>query len=133
MKTDREQQRENRLWNTRQLIRTCGGVNAAARILKRDNSYVTAIAGPNPTRSIGDKTASTIEAAFKLEPGALDKPAPKETKRGDPIIAQIVATLSNADAADREFVLAMSEWIVKRRLQAMPNNDPDTPINANDV
>jgi len=63
MKTDREQQRENRLWNTRQLIRTCGGVNAAARILKRDNSYVTAIAGPNPTRSIGDKTANTIEAA----------------------------------------------------------------------
>ena len=96
MKTDREQQRENRLWNTRQLIRTCGGVNAAARILKRDNSYVTAIAGPNPTRSIGDKTANTIEAAFKLEPGALDKP--KETKRGDPIILRFCA-----DAADRAF------------------------------
>ncbi len=132
MKKSRDQIRENRLWNMRQLVRSCGGVNAAARILKRDNSYVTAIAGPNPTRSIGDRAATTIETAFGLPSGALDFNPPEETKREDPLIAQICATLANAPDADKEFVLHMSEWIVKRRISSK-NGNGTVEISAADV
>lgn len=130
MKKDRDQIRENRLWNMRQIVRSCGGVNAAARILKRDNAYITAIAGPNPTRSIGDRITPVIEEAFGLQPGALDLPAPEETKRDDPLIGQICATLANASEADKEFVLHIAEWIVKRRL--IPPSGTG-PIPASDV
>lgn len=132
MKKDRDQIRENRLWNMRQLVRSSGGVNAAARIMKRDNSYITAIAGPNPTRSIGDRAAGTIEAAFGLASGALDFNPPEETKREDPLIAQICATLSNASDVDKEFVLHMSEWIVKRRITSKESTG-SAEISAADV
>lgn len=57
---------ENRLWNFRQLMRQMGGTNEIARRLGRKNSYITAIAGPNPTRAIGDKLAHTIESALGI-------------------------------------------------------------------
>ena len=73
MKTDREQQhktdcgtRANSSGRAAASMRRHGFLKARQQLCDRD-------AGPNPTRSIGDKTANTIEAAFKLEPGALDK------------------------------------------------------------
>ncbi|MFA7290929.1 MAG: hypothetical protein WC023_01650 [Rhodocyclaceae bacterium] len=104
----------NRLWNLRQLVRAAGGINAAAEVLQRHNSYITSIAGPNPSRNIGDKMAQTIETAFGLPPGSLDKEPPAQSRGDDPYLSAIAATLANVADADKEFVLAFSEWIAGR-------------------
>lgn len=70
--------RQNRLWQMRRLVKLAGGVNAAAEKLGRSPAYVTAIAGPNPQRNIGDKMAAVIEEAFGLQPGDLDQPPPEQ-------------------------------------------------------
>lgn len=62
---------EHRLWHMRQLVRSVGGTNEAARITGKRNSYITQIAGPKPTRQIGDKLAAQIELAFGLPSGSL--------------------------------------------------------------
>lgn len=107
---------EYRLWNFRQLVRNAGGTNGAAEILGVRPSYITAIAGPNPNRTIGDRMAAKIEATFGLEPGSLDQPPPVESKTEDPYLAEIVSTMANTTDEDKEFVLAMSHWIASRRV-----------------
>ena len=39
---------ENRLANFRQIIKSVGGTNEAARIMEKKNSYITQITGPEP-------------------------------------------------------------------------------------
>lgn len=107
----------NRLWNLRQLVRSCGGVNEAARIMGKKNSYITAISGPNPNRSIGNRMAAAIETAFTLQPGSLDAAPPKESRDTNRWLAQISSTLANASDNDKEFVLAMSQWLVGRTIK----------------
>lgn len=106
---------ENRLWNFRQLIKRLG-VNEVARQMGKKNSYITAIGGPNPVRNIGSRIAQQIESTFGLTPGALDQPPPEQAKSEDRLLAAIAEVLSNATDDDKEFVLAMSEWIVKRSI-----------------
>ena len=55
-----------RHWNFRQVVNSCGGVNEAARILKKTNSNVSQYYVTPPKRSIGDRFAAQIEAAFGL-------------------------------------------------------------------
>lgn len=105
---------ENRLWNFRQLVKAANGNNSAAEVLGVRSPYITQIAGPNPKRTIGDRMAARIESAFGLEPGALDMDPPPEANAQDPFIAEIVATLSHVDQADKEFVLGMTQWIARR-------------------
>lgn len=107
----------NRLWNFRQVVKAVGGVNEAARIMGKKNSYITAISGPNPNRSIGDRMCVTIENAFGLKPGSLDLPPPKEAGNDDAYLSSISATLANANQADKEFVLAFAEWLVGRSMK----------------
>lgn len=109
---------QNRLWNFRQLVRTCGGVNEAARILSKKNSYITAIAGLTPVRAIGDKVAAQIEAGFGLAPGALDAPPPHQSRVNDQYLAQISSTLANASDDDKAFVLHMAQWLAARSIKA---------------
>lgn len=109
---------ENRLWNFRQLVKAAKGNNAAAEILGVRGPYITQIAGPKPTRTIGDRMAARIESAFGLEPGALDMDPPAEANAQDPFIAEIVATLSHVDQADKEFVLGMTQWIARRSTES---------------
>lgn len=106
--------KENRLWNFRQIVKACGGTNAAASILGVRSSYMTQIVGPNPTRTIGDKMALKIEQKFGLPPDALDADVPKHAHGNDPFISEIIATLSHVSPADKEFVLGMSQWIARR-------------------
>lgn len=108
---------ENRRWHLRQIMRAVGGNNAVAALLNGvSTSYITIVAGPSPTRNIGDKTAAKIEAAFGLAPGALDLPPPKEPTGADPYISEISATLANVDDTDKEFVLAIAQWVAARAL-----------------
>lgn len=106
--------KEFRLWNLRQLVDAAGGVNAAARILGRHNSQVTDLCGPHPKRAIGDRVAAAIETAFKLQPGALDHPPPKETNNGNPIMSQIASTLAHMSDEEKDFVLAITKWLAHR-------------------
>lgn len=123
---------ENRLWHFRQIIETVGGVNEAARIMDKKNSYITAISGPNPNRSIGDRTAATIERAFGLAPGALDAPPPKETRNPDTYLARITSTLANASDTDKEFVLNVAQWIANRSMK-LPTTTTGIVITDKDI
>ena len=108
---------ENRRWHLRQIMRAVGGNNAVAALLNGvSTSYITIVAGPSPTRNIGDKVAAKIEAAFGLAPGALDLPPPEEPTGADPYISEISATLANVDDPDKEFVLAVAQWVASRAL-----------------
>ena len=54
----KEQIARNRYWNFRQLIKAAGGNNATARILGKNDSFVTAYGGKTPTRNIGDRAGA---------------------------------------------------------------------------
>lgn len=122
----------NRLWNFRQLIRSAGGTNEAARILGKKNSQVTAIGGPNPNRAIGNKIAAQIELAFGLHPGSLDAPPPKQAQTGDRYLSQLASTLANASDSDKEFVVAVADWIVSRSIKT-PQGLTGIEIKPSDV
>lgn len=128
-----EQIKRNRLWNFRQIIKTAGGTNEVARIMGKKNSYITAIAGPNPSRSIGNKMAQTIEQVFELGHGSLDLPPPKDAASEDEYIAHISATLANASETDKEFVLAVAQWIVGRSIKELPQDRSPLLLTAKDV
>lgn len=128
---DQNKVRENRLWNLRQIITAAGGTNEAARIMQKKNSYVTQIAGPNPQRNIGNRMPQSIEQAFGLAPGSLDADPPKQS-RGDDYLSRICATLANAPERDKEFVLAMSEWLAGRSMK-LPSTKTGIVIKADDL
>jgi len=109
----------NRLWNARQLVRNAGGTNAAGAILGVRGSYVTAICGPKPTRTIGDRMAQKIERCFGIPPGALDMEPPTQSRGNDLYLSEIAATLANSPDEDKEFVLAISQWISSRSTARM--------------
>ena len=119
-----------RHWNFRQVVNACGGVNEAARLLKKTNSNVSQYYVDPPKRSIGDKFAGQIEAAFGLPPGAIDKPIPPEAKAKDEYLAQISATLANASDDDKAFVLQMAQWLVLRSIKRTASG---VPVKAEDV
>jgi len=107
---------KNRYWNFRQLIKTVGGNNAAARLLEKTDSFVTSYASKAPTRNIGDQFAQQIERAFKLPPGSLDKDPPATTSVEDEYLSEIVATLANASNYTRQFILAASQFAVAHEI-----------------
>lgn len=119
-----------RHWNFRQVVNACGGVNEAARILKKTNSNVSQYYVMPPKRSIGDRFAAQIEAAFGLTPGAMDNPIPPEAKDKDEYLAQISTTLANASDDDKAFVLQMAQWLVMRSIKRTANG---VKIKADDV
>lgn len=44
------------------------------RLGYKNPSFLSQMAGPNPTREITEKTARKIEQTLRMEPGALDRP-----------------------------------------------------------
>ena len=101
MSTDETQR--NRLWNFRQIVDSVGGVNEAARIMGKHNSYITQLISDPPTRGIGRKWVGYIETAFNLKPGSIDQPPPKQAMNNDAYLSQICAVLANAPDEDKEF------------------------------
>jgi len=110
-----ERIQENRLWHFRQLVKLAGGNNAAADILGVLPPYVSQLVGTNKQRrNIGDRTAAKIERCFGLASGSLDADPPKQADNDDLYLREIVSTLANASDNDKEFVLAMAQWIASR-------------------
>lgn len=60
--------------NSRHLIDRLGGVSAFAEKLGKQQSQVSAFAGSNPTKGIGNTIARQIEDKLKLPPGWMDLP-----------------------------------------------------------
>lgn len=114
---------EYRLLNFRQIINSVGGTNEAARIMGKKNSYITQIAGPNPTRSIGNRMAATIEQSFKLTPGTLDLPPPQETKGDDKHMAELASVMVNTGTDDREIIIEIAKLFAKRALKTIKPAD----------
>jgi len=104
---------DNRLWHTRKLVQLVGGTNEAARRLGKKNAYITSIAGPNPTRTIGDKVAAQIEKSFNLAPGSLDRLPPSEAHGGDLLIREVAATLVHATERDKRAVLFLAQHLMQ--------------------
>jgi hypothetical protein len=61
----------NRLKNLRAQLDSLGYDHIANK-LHCSISYLSQIAGPNPTRPITEKTARKIEKALRLKPNSLD-------------------------------------------------------------
>lgn len=60
--------------NLRTLIEQWGGPTALAiRLGFTTGSYLAQLAGPNPTRVVGERAARSIEAQLRLTPGWLDR------------------------------------------------------------
>jgi len=113
---------QNRLWNFRQIVNSVGGTNEAARIMGKKNSYITQIAGPNPSRSIGNRMVATIEKSFALDPGALDLAPPIEARGEDKHMAELSSVLANASKEDREIVIEIARLFAKRSLRIKPDD-----------
>ncbi len=73
-----------------------------------------------------------IETAFGLPSGSLDANPPEQIGGDDRYLSKICATLANAPDTDKEFVLAMSEWIVGRSMK-LPAQKTGLQINADDI
>jgi SOS-response transcriptional repressor LexA len=66
---------QTRLSNLRRLIETMGGPTALSQKLKYANgSYLAQLAGPKPTRTIGEKVARNIETSLGIPTNWLDEP-----------------------------------------------------------
>jgi hypothetical protein len=88
--------------NLRQLFAKHGGPKALSeRLSYRSPTFMTQMAGPNPSRHVSERTARSIERALALDPGSLDRPMPKTLSLPRP--AQGVADqYLRVDAAARE-------------------------------
>lgn len=124
---------QNRLWNLRQIVKAAGGTNALAKITGRKNSQISDLAGPNPQRNIGSKLSASLETELGLAPGSLDIPPPKEAKVSDPYLSQIVATLAHTSDDDKQFVLAMANWIAARSTARSAGKSAQGKINLGEV
>ena len=109
-----DRQHRNRLWHLRELIKINGGPKALALKLGRSDAYMTQVGGPNPTRAVGDKWVKLIETKLDLPPGFLDSDPPAKVDKDDAYIDQIIATVSHASDANKEFILAMAMWVINR-------------------
>ena len=65
---------QRRLENLRSIIKDRGGVSKLAKETGYSNpSFLSQMAGPNPSREITEKSARKIEGQLGLEPGTLDR------------------------------------------------------------
>ena len=77
----------------RKLIKARGGAGALARQLgHKSGSYLSQIAGPNPTRDISEPAAREIEEKLDLSTGWLDRKEEETPSSGldAPVVAEIV-------------------------------------------
>lgn len=65
--------------NLRALIGDRGGLtDLSNRLGYKNPSFLSQMAGPNPTREITEKTARKIEQSLRLAPGTLDQQAARQ-------------------------------------------------------
>jgi len=125
-KLTRDEINDYRKWNLRQLVNSQGGVNETARKMGYHSTYISSMLGEGKTnRGIGRVWVKRIEKFFNLEPGALDRPPPPETKANDIHIAEIASTLANASPREKGLVAEFAKTLVRynRRLIDISKDD----------
>lgn len=81
----------------RQLIEKHGVSNLATMLGYRQASYLSQMAGPNPSRNISEKTVRNFEAKLDLPSGALDEPVLREEEKTVEVVQQPTDTALVAD------------------------------------
>ncbi len=112
-----------RHWNFRQVVNACGGVNEAARILKKTNSNVSQYYVMPPKRSIGDRFAAQIESTFGLKPGDLDLPPPPEAQAEDALLAELSSVMVNTSPDDKKIMIGIAKLFAERNLKKIKPSD----------
>lgn len=83
-----------RLENLRHLIDEAGGSSNLAKKLGYSNaSFLVQMAGPNPMRSITEKTARKFEEQLGLSSGWLDMPHGDQSESKQPVLHEPVASV----------------------------------------
>lgn len=119
----RDEIQENRLRNFRRIISSVNGTNEAARMMNKKNTYITQIAGPTPTRNIGNKIAAQIENTFGLAPGSLDLPPPPEALSEDALIAELSSVMVNTSTEDKKMMIGIAKLFAERNLKTIKPSD----------
>lgn len=90
----------------RELIKKWGGPGSLAKKLGlRSGSYLSQIAGPNPTRDISEEVARDIEHKLDLPMGWLDRDT--ETPASDvntPLVAEVLRTVAAVTAESKHHI-----------------------------
>lgn len=110
-----------RLINLRRLIDQLGGPTALASKLKYSNgSYISQMAGPTPTRAIGEKVARQIEKSLGYEPGWMDvdHSGPRERGAVPELRSNVVSLPEQPAKTVREF--AVGEELPPRGPRDLP-------------
>jgi hypothetical protein len=101
----------HRYWNLRSIVEAAS-VTIVAEMMGVQTPRVTAIAGPNPVRAIGDATAASIEKTFSLKPGAIDAKPDRHALSDDESIAEVALIMSTASVADKVLISGLAKTVV---------------------
>lgn len=123
-----------RYWNFRGIIDASSNA-IAAEMLGKKTSYITAIAGPNPSRAIGDDLTLKIEQVFHLPFGALDSKPDRRVSNEDPKIAEIARMMSTANDLDKELLLNIAKNVFGHSIEIsnMINKSPGRTISGSSI
>lgn len=100
---------EIRRQNLRDLMEKHSAIALAKMLGYRQSSFLSQMAGPNPTREITEKTARAYEKQLGMEPGTLDIP-PVAAGPAAPALALVTAA-TPAAATDEPKALTTAETI----------------------
>lgn len=100
-----------RYQNVCALIAAEGGPAKFAKRVGKDDSQITQIAGPRPSRNIGNDQARDLEQILGLEEGVLDRPPPRSA-----MVEEAADELEHRDPEIQKYVLEL----VKRLPRHVP-------------
>lgn len=117
---------DNRRENVRALVELRGGVSKLSRALGYKNpSFISQMAGPEPTRDITEKTARRIEQVLNLPMGSLDLPPGSK-----PQASATAAPLDNTTALVADVIRTVSRMCEDEGLSTPPSKFGDLVILA---
>ena len=88
--------------NLRKLIADWGGPTSLSLKLGYSNaSYIAQLAGPHPSRDVGEKLARSVEEKLGLPALWLDGPTPEAPKINNDLLAQCIRAVGTTVQEDR--------------------------------
>ena len=119
---------DNRRENVRALVELRGGVSKLSRARGYKNpSFISQMAGPDPTREITEKTARRIEQALNLPVGSLDLPPGPKPQASAALGA---APLDSTTALVADVIRTVSKMCEDEGLSTPPSKFGDLVILA---
>lgn len=82
--------------NLRDMMKREGAATLAERLGYRQSSFLSQMAGPNPTREVTEKTVRAYEKQLGMAPGTLDKPLDEGAEVKPPSTEDMIALVLNA-------------------------------------